>query len=283
MVAPSFLRNLPPLPAIATRLLRLLGNEDVSFLEVANLLRSDAALSAEVLRIVNSPLFATRRVDSILQALSLLGVERLNSLVMMLSLCKFLAPAANSAALRCCWHHNLACATLCNHLARQYGRSRDTAYTAGLLHDIGRLAFLVAEPERYNELLLTTEVGADELRAYERAMFGLDHCEAGWLLAESWGLPEEIRELALHHHDVQTGHDGPGAERRSMTSLVHVGCSIADMLGFQAAGASAPWDMAQLQPWMPSSAQLVWYPEELTCLVAERINALECAGCAVAA
>ena len=68
-----------------------------------------------------------------------------------------------------------------------------------------------------------------------------------------------------------------------MTGLVHVACSMADMLGFQVSGAGAAWDLTGLKEWLPIGTENNWNPEELTCLVAERINALECAGCAVAA
>ena len=122
-----FLKKLPPFPAVATRLLRLLNREDVSFIEAARLLRSDTALSAELLRLANSPLISHHRVDTILQALSFLGIERLNSLVLSLTLCKFLAPASRCEALRLCWRHNLACAVLSDRLAMAYGKNPDTA------------------------------------------------------------------------------------------------------------------------------------------------------------
>ncbi|MGH9667484.1 MAG: HDOD domain-containing protein [Bryobacteraceae bacterium] len=276
METPLFLRKLPPFPAVATRLLRLLSREDASFAEAARLLRSDAALSAELLRLANSPLISHRRVDTILQALSFLGVERLNSLVISLTLCKFLAPAARCEALRLCWRHNLACAVLSDRLALAYGRSPDAAYTCGLLHDIGRLALLVAEPARYNELLIASDVSPEELCAMETASFGIDHCQAGALLVEQWGLPLEFREIVLHHH-------AAGGQGRSMTGLVHVACAMADMLGFQVSGSGAPWDLTGLKEWLPAGGENNWNPDELICLVAERINALECAGCAVAA
>ena len=276
MDTPLFLRKLPPFPPIATRLLRLLSDDDVSFVEVARLLRSDPALSAELLRLASSPLLGVRRIDSMMQALSFLGLERLNSLVLALSLCKFVAPASRCAALRFCWRHNLACAVLCERLARAYGKSPDAAYTAGLLHDVGRLALLVTQPVRYNDLLLKTDARPEQLCALERDLFGVDHCEAGGLLIEQWGLPPEFREIALHHHV-------PNGPLYSMTGLVHVGCAMADMLGFQVAGSGATWDLSPLEQWLPPGGEIGWDPQELTCLVAERINALECAGCAVAA
>lgn len=275
METPLFLRKLPPFPAVAARLLRLLSREDASFLEASRLLRSDAALAAELLRLANSPLISNRPVDNILQALSFLGVERLNSLVLSLSLCKFLAPVSRYPALRLCWRHNLACAVLGERLALACGKSPDAAYTSGLLHDVGRLALLVAEPARYNEMLTTAEVMPEQLCDLERTTFGLDHCEAGGYLVDQWKLPPAFRDIAMYHHS-------QNSQRRSMTELVHAACSMADMLGFQVAGPTPAWDRGVFDP-LAIGGERNLEPEELTCLVAERINALECAGCAVAA
>ena len=270
-----FLRTVPPFPAVATKLMRLLASENASFVEAARLLRSDSGLAAELLRVANSALFASRRVDTVLEALSLVGVERVNSLVITLSLCKLAARASRTKSLGPCWRHNLACATLAERLGRGFALGSNSAHTAGLLHDIGRLALLVADPVRYDDLLSNALTGGKDLLLRELDLFGVDHCQAGEMLVEEWGLPRQLAEVVGQHHQPH--------EKRSMGALVHVACTMADMLGFQAAGPDRPWNPNEIWDWVPHAAVMDWNPDELRFIVAEHINALECADCAVAA
>src|SRR5689334_11081193 len=106
------LKRLAPLPAVASRLVTLLSDEDTNFQRVAAVLDTDAALVAEVLRLANSPLIGlSRRVSTTLQALAVLGLRRVYSLIVTLTLCRFLRIAADAQpAIRLCWRHNLATA-----------------------------------------------------------------------------------------------------------------------------------------------------------------------------
>jgi putative nucleotidyltransferase with HDIG domain len=277
----SVLTKLPVFPAVAARLMRMLYNERVSFQEVSALVGADAALTAEVLRMANSPLTgAASQVNSLNQAMVLLGLERLNALVLTVSLCKFVAPAAKCKSLALCWRHNLATATVAEQLARKYRESADAAYTAGILHDVGRLALLVAEPVEYDRLLIATGQAADaftsaELMEAERREFGVDHCEAGRLVVARWGFPQEFGEYTSEHHQPKKG-------ARTMTLLVHAACEIADMIGFQVCGPTAEWNLEAIEPALPEGTAEALDAAELKWQIADRINALETAGFATA-
>ncbi len=222
--AASALKHLPPFPAVASRLITMLNSESVSFQAVADVLKTDAALSAEVLHLANSPLLATSRyeVTGILQALSLLGLKRLAGLVMTLSLSRFLKRAGATQTMRRAWRHNLACALAAGEFAKSFGREPDEAYNAGLFHDLGRLALLAVEPALYDQW--TAESG--DLRELERSRFGIDHCEAGAWVIEHWNLPQAFIEVALLHHEPK-----PSA---ALTMLVNGACTVANRLGFSA-------------------------------------------------
>ncbi|HTM51820.1 MAG TPA: HDOD domain-containing protein [Bryobacteraceae bacterium] len=113
-------------------------------------LRTDAAFSAEVLKLGNSPLNACRgRISSVLQAVMMLGLERIKDLAATFSLRAFLEGGILNGTLRDCWRHNLATAILAERLARFLLLDGDICYTAGLLHDIGRLALIRARPDKY--------------------------------------------------------------------------------------------------------------------------------------
>ena len=132
----------------------LTAREDAPLTEVQAVLRTDAAFSAEVLRLANSPLMGVRsEIRSILQAVVVLGLDRIKALAAVLSLRLFVTTGKSSEAMRACWRHSLATAILSERLARFVHLDSDACYTAGLLHDIGRLALLRSSPEKYLEVL----------------------------------------------------------------------------------------------------------------------------------
>src|SRR5690348_2638631 len=148
------LKHLPPFPPVAGKLITLLGSESFSFKEIADTLKTDAALSGEVLRLANSALVGARcAVTTIPQALPLLGATRLIGLLLTLSVSKFLQRTGPRDSIRRSWHHNLACALAAKDFAQFFNRDPDEAYNAGLFHDIGRLALLVAQPTLYDQVI----------------------------------------------------------------------------------------------------------------------------------
>src|SRR5713101_9741004 len=152
--APWALKDLPPYRPVARKLMRLTAHADVQLEQIQQVLRMDAAFTADVLRLANSPLIGMRgEIKSIMQAVMMLGLERIKALATTLSLRAFLTGGDPSGSLRQSWRHNLASAILCQRLARLVHLDSDTCYTAGLLHDIGRLAFLRACRKKY-ELVL---------------------------------------------------------------------------------------------------------------------------------
>lgn len=266
------LKQLQPFPPVVAQLMRQVTADDIPFKEIAELIQSDAAVAAEVLRVANSPLLDHwGEIDSVLHAVVMLGLERLRGLVVTLSLRNFLAPALQAPILLRCWRHNLACAFLCEQLATVGYLSKDPCYTAGLLHDIGRLALLATYPAEYARVLaLMDQYGLDALEC-ERGMFAVDHCEVGSWLVEQWGFPVEFREITGRHH-VQ-----PSEERFDKMAVVRLGCRLADALGFQVAGRSASRSFGEIKTSLPGWLGDRLLPEEeLSFSVAGKINALEC-------
>jgi putative nucleotidyltransferase with HDIG domain len=196
------LRELPPFPSIAVKLLQLLSDEEVQVKKLIELLRSDAALSAELLRRANSAMYGARtQVSSLQQGLVLLGFDQVRSLAMAVALGSYVKSAMRIAALRRCWRHSLATALLSERLAKAVSFEADRAYTAGLLHDIGLLGLMVNYPKEYANLLLVSRENDLDLRVTEQAMFDVDHCEAGAWLARQWSFPVEILDSVRRHHD----------------------------------------------------------------------------------
>jgi putative nucleotidyltransferase with HDIG domain len=188
---------LPPLSLVATYLLQQVSTENIAFRKVADVIRTDAPLSADMLRIANSALIGPRfPVTGVLHSLAMLGLDRVRSLATTAALKNLIGPADGTPALRRCWRHNLACAFLAEEAAGKSGLDRDLAYTAGLLHDIGRLVMMSAWRNRYSSFLDSAKPDAPGLLPLERQEFGIPHTRAGFALVRDWRLPGIFAEIA---------------------------------------------------------------------------------------
>ena len=225
---PWALKGLPPFPAVSLQLLSLLDNPEVPLKKIVDLLRLDPALSGELLRVANSALYGfVQRIDTVNHAVVILGAENVKRLALTVSLSKFAKGFLRHENLRACWDHVMASAILSEQLAVEVGINKDRAYTAGLLHDIGRLALLTSYPLEYGNLLaVAREEQFDQLEC-ERELFDIDHCATGQWLAAHWNLPLDFSSaIALHHHE--------GKVEGELTPLVRGACRLADCLGFSA-------------------------------------------------
>lgn len=225
---PWALINLPPFPAVAMRVLQLLSREDLGLKELTQQIQADPVLASEILVLANSVLFGFRtEIRSILQATTLLGAQRVKGIALTIAMKTYLTKSFQIPALLACWRHNLATALVAEELARISLIEKDFAYVAGLLHDVGRLALGMIKPIEYANLLTANTKEAVNILSAERELFGMDHCEAGRWLTESWKLPKVFVEVAGRHH-------APKGNTFDIVALVNRSCLMADTLGFSA-------------------------------------------------
>lgn len=262
--------DLPPFPAVALKALNMMAGTDTSLPELCNLIRSDPAFSTAVLKIANSPLVAfSKNITSVLQASMLLGFRRLKSVVVTVGLKAYLKHPF-TPLLHSCWRHSVACAMVAERTASWSGFDKDFAYTAGIMHDIGRVAMATAMPQSYARVV---ETGADQpqdLLPRERELFGVDHCQAGRLLVTAWNLPEAFLEVTSGHHD-------PATRARNATSVLRPSCLLADSLGFGVVQYRAPRSYADIRVEFPESAR-DRFPadvEDLTSEIRDEIKLIE--------
>jgi HD-like signal output (HDOD) protein len=226
----AILCKVPVFRPVAVKLLQVLNGEEVSVAHVAKLLSSDPAFSAEVLTMANSAGYGLRnRVNTIERAVMVLGTERTRSLATRIALHGLVSAAGPGSAIDACWGHSRATAVIAEWLAPFYHIHPDRAYTAGIMHDIGRLGLLSAEPKQYPLLLSTTSGANSDLLAAERSAFKVDHCEAGFWLTKTWGLPEEFWAVCAEHHLEKN------KTRTQISDLVRLACALAQALGHKAA------------------------------------------------
>lgn len=217
--------KLPTFPSVAVRVMQLISLDSISFVQVADLLKTDASLSTVVLRSANSPMFGARgEIKSIPLALVTLGIDRVSLLILTTSIFRMVPGGLARNIVRPWWRHNLATALLCKHLTPD-GMVDEYNYMCGLLHSIGQLALWEAFPNQYSNVLQTAlQQGVCTCEA-ERTNFGVDHCELGAALLKKWNIPTEMIDAAAHHHD-------PENASSRFTETVAVSCQVANRLGF---------------------------------------------------
>jgi HD-like signal output (HDOD) protein len=238
-----------PFRPVAVRLLRLVGDPTANFRQVADLIQTDPVLSMELLKIANSPLLPARmEIKSVLQAIVFLGSNMVSGLVLTTCL-RALVPVRSSRCMQACWRHNLAAALICQRMSGTLNIPEANAYTAGLIHDLGQIAFLTAYPA-YEKALVPGEDGLVEPIKIERSLFGLDHMEAGrWLLGQ-WGCPLELQNVAAKHD----GPPGSPSRQGNLIRLVHAASKMADLMGLSVVEAVACEDLEQIAAGLPEAA-----------------------------
>ncbi|MGH9660413.1 MAG: HDOD domain-containing protein [Bryobacteraceae bacterium] len=266
---PWALKELPAFPQVAVRLLDVLSKADAAMKEIVELVRLDPAFGGEVLRLANSAAFGLRsQVDSLGHAIALLGTTRIKAVAMTVAMSSYARQAFKHRALRSCWSHSLATAFLTEELAAACSINEDRGYTAGLMHEIGRLALLVGYPNEYSNLIVVASENALDLRVVERAMFDVDYAEAGEWLAEEWRFPAELKEIISHH-----GQAGPGGALK-LGTLVHLGCRMADTMGFHTVKPIEPWSFDEILEKLPPTARPSFpSQEELTDRIGRKVTA----------
>ncbi|PIU32835.1 MAG: hypothetical protein COT06_00645 [Syntrophobacteraceae bacterium CG07_land_8_20_14_0_80_61_8] len=201
---PDLMRHLKPIPQVALKILRMIDDQNCRFADIADQVKQDQTISAKVLHICNSTFFGRgRKVDSIERALTVLGERNLIKFIVSAFLERFLFSTAGGYSI--CkgglYYHALATAQLGERLARLTGVSRpDLAYTGGLLHDIGKVAldqFVAASRPLFYRQVISRRRSAVEV---EQELIGIDHTVLGAMIGDSWGFPDSLREVVLHHH-----------------------------------------------------------------------------------
>ncbi len=222
--------RLQPFPEVALKVLQLYKDENVQMSQISNLISSDPAFSSEVLIVVNSYLYSARQaITSILHAVVALGAKRLQGLCLTVGVRTFLGKQLSDPVTRRLWRHNMATAVIAEDLAQAGSIDPDTAYTAGVLHDIGRLGLSLIRPAEYGALLSSFQGSPSNILQEERFLFGVDHCQVGLQLIEQWKLPEDFVQTTGDHHC----HREADANW-TLEPLIKISCQLADAAGFPA-------------------------------------------------
>lgn len=239
MISPSrildSLKNLPTLPNSVFQLQQVLQDERSSVADMERVVRPDPALTANLLRLANSAYFGLpRAVSSARQAIMLLGARRTFEVAASAGFAQLIPDVLPGYALRSrdFWLHSIAVAVLSERLALELGLATvEMVFTAGLLHDLGKLALGVFLEEEAHRVLDSVHGRGLSFVDAEAGVLGMDHTDVGGRLAERWRLPGTIADAVRWHHRPE---DAPPGADPNLVTLIHVADGLAHVLGLGA-------------------------------------------------
>ena len=221
-------------PHVYVKLKKTLEDPRSSFKEFSSIIGNDPALSARLLKIVNSAFYGLEsEVETITHALSIIGTEQLTQLVLATSVTKqFSGIPENLVSMDLFWRHSIACGVTAKIIADWIGeRNLENYYLAGMLHDIGSLIIFKKFPVEAEKVLTRCRDKKECLFDVEREIFGSSHAKVGGKLLEGWGLPMSLCEPVYFHHRPNKAKDYP-----LVTKIIHVADSIVDEMNLGSSG-----------------------------------------------
>ena len=217
-----------PLPTTATAILQKSSQADTSATEIADLLKSDQALTARVLKVANSAFYGLpRQIASIDNAVVLLGQKTIRNLVLTATMGGMGAQgvAGYGLARGGLFNHAIVVAQSAQAVSSETNRSIPAeAYTAGLLHDIGKVVLGEHVESRIAAIIELAQTDGCSFAEAERRLLGLNHAEVGAVLAEKWELPDFLVGAIRSHH--ASPNPGDGDE----TSTLAAACIVANQV-----------------------------------------------------
>jgi HD-like signal output (HDOD) protein/ActR/RegA family two-component response regulator len=205
----SKMQSLPSLPSLYRELMQELEAEDPSTKRIAAIIGKDPGMTAKILQMVNSAFFGLRRqISCPADAVSLLGIDIVKSLALSIQIfSQFKSIRIPGLSLEDLWEHNLQVATLAKQIAKaekQKSEVVEQSFTAGLLHECGKLVLASCLPDEYGRMLETMKAEGLKLIEAEHRELGASHPEVGAYLLGLWGLPDSIVEAVAFHQNPNT-------------------------------------------------------------------------------
>jgi len=199
------IREIPPMPDVVTRVLRLLADRDSSMNELTETLSRDQAIVARLIKVSNSALYGRgHRITSLQQAVVRLGARTIQSLVLASSTRTLFPMDRTNVGLwgQALWTHSMECGISARLVAERCGYDDpEEAFVGGVLHDVGKVVILLEMPDAFRRIQRARILRFGDSAAIERDAIGFDHTQVGDMLLEKWALPATLRTCVRSHHD----------------------------------------------------------------------------------
>jgi putative nucleotidyltransferase with HDIG domain len=203
--------DLPTIPVIVSRVIRLLDNHESSPDEIADLILSDQVLAARVIRVVNSPLYMPgSKITSVKRALLYLGFRSVREMILTSYIVDGFRRQEQPFDLNVFWMHSFSVGSMSRRIAEMVGYGdTETAYLVGIIHDIGKVFLGHYFKEEYGEMLSTINYTRSTTYDAEMEYFGTTHSELGLCLAQRWNFPPVYCDVISHHHSFDLAIEDP--------------------------------------------------------------------------
>ncbi|MBD3220585.1 HDOD domain-containing protein [bacterium] len=218
----SQVSSVPSLPAVVCQLQQYLDDPEVNFSKLARVIECDPGLTANVLQLANSAYFGWQGgIASVRDAISRLGTKRIFQMVLCMSVAPLVRKPIRGYELEAekLWEHCVAVAIGAEKIAaRRRPKVQSSAFTAGLLHDVGKVVlgtFVEIDDEPIKELVESDGLTFNEA---ERMVLGVDHAEVGAHLLEHWNLPADVAASTRWHHEPERA----DVDWRDLVDVIHV-------------------------------------------------------------
>jgi len=246
-------RNLPTLPIIVSELTNIMENPDTSTQAVEEVMVSDQSICTRILRIANTSFYrgSREKVTCANEAIGTIGFDKIKDVILTTSVFKVFAgkeSAEQKFSLENMWKHSMGVAAASRAIAKYLGKSwHETAYTCGLVHDIGKVArFKLDEDNNDDQFLKDSQFALDKKINFfeaEKMNNSPRHDYLGYLICRHWGLSGAVESVVRWHHEPNPDNRtrvAPGSETSELIDLVIVANWIVHKLKFGFSGHESP-------------------------------------------
>jgi putative nucleotidyltransferase with HDIG domain len=213
----DYIKDIPSLPTSVSKVLEICDNVQTSPADLNHVISLDPVLVGRVLKLVNSAYYGlSSHVTSLVRAIIMLGINTVKNLALSSAILGSLPGGQESGGLDMegFWSHSLCVGVAAKLLAEKRGidfKLREEYFTAGLLHDIGKIPLNAVLKQKYMNIVSTADIKRISLMRAEDQTLGINHCTAGAMIADSWRLQGAVGDAIVNHHN-SAGYDGPGKD-----------------------------------------------------------------------
>jgi HD-like signal output (HDOD) protein len=228
----SNIDQLPPLPEVASKVINMVSNPDVSFKQVAQEIVKNQAMTANILKLCNSAFFSKgNEITSIDRAIVTLGLKEIKDIVLLVAAKPVLdKPVAGyDLGQGDLWKQGLAVATMSRDIALQRKRKElaDVVFTGGIIHNVGKVVIATYVQQTFKQILDMVQEQNIPFHIAEKEIMGYNHQEVGEKILEKWNFPPVLRSIVRFYQEPENA----PAEHRMEVSIVHVANAICLMGG----------------------------------------------------
>ncbi|MEN8257290.1 MAG: HDOD domain-containing protein [Thermodesulfobacteriota bacterium] len=228
------IEQIPTLPDTSTEIMALIDDESTSIDTITQFVERDQALALQVLKYANSPFYgAIRTVGSIKNAIVVIGLGEVKSLLLAFTIQKFFATSGKDKENRKkFWKHSVISSHIANYLARSFQLKADsTIFISALIHDIGKIVVDQYLHDEFAAIVEYVEKNHSTFNDAEREILGLTHYQIGAKLLKQWSFPEQVIAQVYYHH-------APWLDKNfhKGSTIIYLANILAKMAGFSCLG-----------------------------------------------